>query len=146
MGWTTTQLLEVSSDIKPPPATPVATKLAPGQQSTVSVQVTAPSTPGPFHAFYRLQGPAGRKFGQRLACALVVSTDAEVTHDVPVATAAAQVLPLPLPHSAGEGVHGEAGVGIHACRELQCQLSAWNEWDIRFTIDTGSSHEDDSGL
>lgn len=86
------KLLEVSSRETPPPATAVTTKLAPGQQGVVSVQLTAPRTPGPFSAFYRLQGPAGRKFGQRLACSLVVAgeqADGETT-----AAAAATHVPL----------------------------------------------------
>jgi hypothetical protein len=89
------RLLEVSSEQTPPPATAVTTKLAPGQQGAVSVQLTAPRTPGPFSAFYRLQGPAGRKFGQRLACSLVVAGEPQST-DGDHATAAAAATPVPL--------------------------------------------------
>lgn len=83
------KLLEVSSKLTPPPATAVTTKLTPGQQGEVTVQLTAPRTPGPFSAFFRLQGPAGRKFGQRLACALVVAGERAEQTDGHTTTAAA---------------------------------------------------------
>lgn len=52
---------------------PVTAALAPGEETELSVEVLAPSKPGFYQAFWRLQGPRGRKFGQRLGCSMLVT-------------------------------------------------------------------------
>lgn len=52
---------------------PVAVVLAPGEEADIEVEVVAPTKPGFYQGFWRLQGPKGRKFGQRLGCGLQVS-------------------------------------------------------------------------
>lgn len=54
---------------------PVEGKLAPGEEMDLTVDVTAPTAPGFYQSFWRLQGPDGSKFGQRLSCAVFVADD-----------------------------------------------------------------------
>lgn len=56
---------------------PVAVALAPGQQADLEVEVVAPPKPGFYQGFWRLQGPKGRKFGQRLGCSMQVSENGD---------------------------------------------------------------------
>lgn len=60
---------------------PVEAKLAPGEETLLSVDITAPSAPGLYQGFWRLRGPKGCKFGQRLGCSILVNADEAVISD-----------------------------------------------------------------
>jgi len=62
-------------------AYPVEAKLAPGEETEISVEIAAPSAPGLYQGFWRLRGPKGCKFGQRLACSVLVKADEAVISD-----------------------------------------------------------------
>lgn len=58
--------------LSPQDSYPVSVALAPGQEADISVEIVAPAAPGKYEAFWRLQGPKGKKFGQRLGCSILV--------------------------------------------------------------------------
>lgn len=56
----------------------VAGGLAPGAEREVSVELVAPELPGQYTTYFRLRGPQGHRFGQRLWCDIIVAVpDAE---------------------------------------------------------------------
>jgi len=62
--------------LSPEDAYPVeASMLAPGEEVDLSVEITAPTKPGFYQGFWRLQGSKGNKFGQRLGCSVLVKDD-----------------------------------------------------------------------
>jgi hypothetical protein len=74
--------------IQAPESTPVPCCL-PGQEVEVSVPVTAPKLAGRYTAYFRLAGPHGKKFGQRVWLSIVVfdsasSDEEEKKVEVPV--------------------------------------------------------------
>mmetsp|Transcript_8452 Transcript_8452/g.11415 ORF Transcript_8452/g.11415 Transcript_8452/m.11415 type:complete len:524 (+) Transcript_8452:132-1703(+) len=54
---------------------PVAGGLQPGCDREVGVTVVAPLAPGAYQGYWRLRGPTGAKFGQRLGCSVMVATE-----------------------------------------------------------------------
>jgi len=54
---------------------PVEGGLHPGCECEVGVSVVAPLAPGAYQGYWRLCGPAGAKFGQRLGCSVMVATE-----------------------------------------------------------------------
>jgi len=52
--------------------------LPPGQETDLSVEITTPTKPGLYQAFWRLRGPKGNKFGQRLSCSVLVKDNDDV--------------------------------------------------------------------
>lgn len=40
--------------------------LQPGEEMDISVPLVAPNAPGRYTAYFRLAGPEGKKFGQRV--------------------------------------------------------------------------------
>lgn len=79
------QLVYVSGNaadrLSPEETYPVEAKLAPGEETLLSVDITAPSAPGLYQGFWRLRGPKGCKFGQRLGCSILVNADEVVISD-----------------------------------------------------------------
>jgi len=67
-------LASIGGDTLEVSISPVKAILLPGKQGKVSAEVTAPSTPGHYQAFFRLCGPRGRRFGQRLWMDLYVAS------------------------------------------------------------------------
>lgn len=67
--------------LSPEETYPVEAKLAPGEETEISVEIVAPSAPGLYQGFWRLRGPKGCKFGQRLACSVLVKGDETVISD-----------------------------------------------------------------
>jgi len=65
--------------LSPQDSYPVSVALAPGQEADISVEIVAPAAPGKYEAFWRLQGPKGKKFGQRLGCSILVTGKDTVT-------------------------------------------------------------------
>lgn len=80
------QLVYVSGNaadrLSPEDAYPVEAKLAPGEETLLSVDITAPSAPGLYQGFWRLRGPKGCKFGQRLGCSILVNADEALISDL----------------------------------------------------------------
>uniref|UniRef100_A0A7S0MRM9 PB1 domain-containing protein n=1 Tax=Pyramimonas obovata TaxID=1411642 RepID=A0A7S0MRM9_9CHLO len=72
---------KASDRLTPQDAYPVEAKLAPGEETELSVEITAPTAPGLYQGFWRLRGPKGCKFGQRLGCSVLVKDDEAVISD-----------------------------------------------------------------
>lgn len=67
--------------LSPKDVYPVEAKLAPGEEADISVEIMAPSAPGLYQGFWRLRGPKGCKFGQRLGFSVLVNADEAVISD-----------------------------------------------------------------
>lgn len=53
--------------------------ILPGQEVDIGLDLVAPTAPGAYQGFWRLQGPAGNKFGQRLGCNVLVVGEDDTT-------------------------------------------------------------------
>lgn len=80
MAWPEgTTLLHVAGDsLQADPAAPIeVAPCGPGEEIDITANLVAPSQPGRYIAYFRLQGPRGYRFGQRIWVMLLVSTDGE---------------------------------------------------------------------
>lgn len=70
-----------SSDFNATEVAPITTAaLLPGQEADIGVDIIVPTAPGAYQGFWRLQGPKGCKFGQRLGCSVhVVGEDSSTS-------------------------------------------------------------------
>lgn len=78
-----TSLLQVSGDVMlahPGQNVPVEAA-APGTEVTCAVDLVAPTQPGRYISYFRLQGPRGGRFGQRVWVMLTVEGDAPADRD-----------------------------------------------------------------
>ena len=97
-----TKLVFISGDpMGGPPAVDVPA-LAPGAQTDVSVNLTAPATPGTYRANYQFQAPDGTRFGAVIWAQIVVPVPAtappptEVPTEAPTATPTVRLILTPI--------------------------------------------------
>lgn len=74
-----TTLLHVAGDIVQADPGPIKVSPAhPGSEADIAVDIIAPSSPGRYVSYFRLQGPRGRRFGQRIWVMFTVAAGQEV--------------------------------------------------------------------
>jgi len=73
-----TTLLHVAGDIVQANPGPIKVSPAhPGSEADIAVDIIAPSLPGRYVSYFRLQGPRGRRFGQRIWVMFTVAAGQE---------------------------------------------------------------------
>ncbi len=76
-------------------AVPLTSAVAPNQQVSVSVQMTAPATAGTYTSYWQMSDTSGVKFGNTIFVQIIVSGDVATATSIATATATATTVVVP---------------------------------------------------
>jgi len=90
-----TELVRIAGDALPGPQKIPVSRTGPAQDITISVELTAPATPGEYENFWRLRTPDGRLFGAVLFVNFIVEEGAPTLPPQPMVNPTNTVPPTP---------------------------------------------------
>jgi len=72
--------IDQANDLNAPAQSPV-NPVNPNEESIVTVAMVAPNLPGLYQTFFKLCSPQGKKFGQRMRCQILTTSDSVICPD-----------------------------------------------------------------